>query len=200
MIIPALSPRSTFSSAQPADGKFATYSRGGARKYRLDWNQELLLCPKPVGAHRLSCVSLWTSEIYLRARNLDTACPRVISLASLGRLNATRGSKTQYLESAARNDNALAAISPVMAGINHAPVSMSASDGVQGRKRNVTIAGMDSSPGSIEDVDDNDAREERRRQPVKRACNECRQQKVREQCSVLCDNVANPATGTIAFY
>lgn len=66
-----------------------------------------------------------------------------------------------------------------MAGINHAPVSMSASDSVQGRKRNVTMAGMDSSPGSIEDVDDNDAREERKRQPVKRACNECRQQKVR---------------------
>lgn len=65
-----------------------------------------------------------------------------------------------------------------MAGINHAPVSMSASDSVQGRKRNLTMAGMDSSPGSIEDVDD-DAREERKRQPVKRACNECRQQKVR---------------------
>lgn len=27
-------------------------------------------------------------------------------------------------------------------------------------------------------MDDNDAREEKRRQPVKRACNECRQQKV----------------------
>lgn len=66
-----------------------------------------------------------------------------------------------------------------MAGINHAPVSMSASDSVQGRKRNLTMAGIDSSPGSIEDMDDNDAREEKKRQPVKRACNECRQQKVR---------------------
>jgi hypothetical protein len=65
-----------------------------------------------------------------------------------------------------------------MAGINHASISMSASDGVQGRKRNVTIAGMDSSPGSIEDMDDNDSRDDKRRQPVKRACNECRQQKV----------------------
>ncbi|KAJ5132225.1 hypothetical protein N7448_006383 [Penicillium atrosanguineum] len=64
-----------------------------------------------------------------------------------------------------------------MAGINHASVAMSASD-VQGRKRNVTIAGMDSSPGSIEDMDDNDSRDDKRRQPVKRACNECRQQKV----------------------
>lgn len=73
-----------------------------------------------------------------------------------------------------------------MAGINYASVSMSASDGVQGRKRNVTMAGMDSSPGSIEDVDDNDALEERKRQPVKRACNECRQQKVRAmRCFML---------------
>lgn len=65
-----------------------------------------------------------------------------------------------------------------MAGINHASVSTSVSDGVQSRKRNVTIAGMDSSPGSIEDMDDNDSRDDKRRQPVKRACNECRQQKV----------------------
>lgn len=55
---------------------------------------------------------------------------------------------------------------------------MPASDSLQGRKRNVTIAGMDSSPGSIEDADDNDGRDDKRRQPVKRACNECRQQKV----------------------
>lgn len=65
-----------------------------------------------------------------------------------------------------------------MADVNHAPVPVG-TDGVQGRKRNVTVAGMDSSPGSIEDVDDSDLREDKRRQPVKRACNECRQQKVR---------------------
>lgn len=65
-----------------------------------------------------------------------------------------------------------------MAGVNNAPVPVGA-DGAQGRKRNVTIAGMDSSPGSIEDVDDSDLRDDKRRQPVKRACNECRQQKVR---------------------
>lgn len=47
------------------------------------------------------------------------------------------------------------------------------------RKRNVMMAGLDSSPGSVDDVEEGDAREERRRQPVKRACNECRQQKVR---------------------
>lgn len=47
-----------------------------------------------------------------------------------------------------------------------------------GMKRNVAMAGFDSSPGSIDDIDENDAREEKKRQPVKRACNECRQQKV----------------------
>lgn len=118
-------------------------------------------------------------QIFLPARKPKSACINVISLASLGRSSAIGGSQTQFLDSRAENDNALAATSPVMAGINHAPVSLSASDVVQGRKRNVTMAGMDSSPGSIEDVDDNDAREEKKRQPVKRACNECRQQKVR---------------------
>lgn len=53
------------------------------------------------------------------------------------------------------------------------------SAGVVGRKRNLSIAGFDSSPGSTEDIDEADAQEERRRTPVKRACNECRQQKVR---------------------
>jgi len=57
------------------------------------------------------------------------------------------------------------------------PISMAASDSMQNRKRNVTIAGIDSSPGSIDDAEDID-RDDKRRQPVKRACNECRQQKV----------------------
>ncbi|KAJ5590551.1 hypothetical protein N7450_004523 [Penicillium hetheringtonii] len=62
---------------------------------------------------------------------------------------------------------------------------MAASDSMQHRKRNVTIAGIDSSPGSIDDVEDID-RDDKRRQPVKRACNECRQQKLR------CDVVQDP--------
>lgn len=111
-------------------------------------------------------------------RKLDFACINVISLASLGRPNGIGGSQTPALAPNVRDDNAPVAISPVMAGINHASVSTSVSDGVQSRKRNVTIAGMDSSPGSIEDMDDNDSRDDKRRQPVKRACNECRQQKV----------------------
>ncbi|CAG8314972.1 unnamed protein product [Penicillium salamii] len=70
-----------------------------------------------------------------------------------------------------------------MSGLNQVPMSLA--DGVHGRKRNVTMAGIDSSPGSIEDMDDHEAREEKRRQPVKRACNECRQQKLR--CDVIQD-------------
>ena len=40
------------------------------------------------------------------------------------------------------------------------------------------MAGLESSPGSVEEFEDSEMREEKRRQPVKRACNECRQQKV----------------------
>lgn len=76
-------------------------------------------------------------------------------------------------------NNASAASSPVMASVGHSSVSGAVgSDGpTQPMKRSVAMAGLDSSPGSIDDVDDNDAREEKKRQPVKRACNECRQQK-----------------------
>ncbi|KAI9821069.1 MAG: hypothetical protein M1827_003802 [Pycnora praestabilis] len=56
-----------------------------------------------------------------------------------------------------------------------------------GRKRNRSIAGLDSSPGSQEDGDGEEGHDGRRRQPgVKRACNECRQQKLR------CDVVQEP--------
>lgn len=47
----------------------------------------------------------------------------------------------------------------------------------RGRKRTQDAAGLESSPGSGEG--EGDGIDERRRQPgVKRACNECRQQKV----------------------
>jgi hypothetical protein len=49
------------------------------------------------------------------------------------------------------------------------------------KKRTAALSGLDSSPGSVEDVEDAEPHEERKRQPVKRACNECRQQKVRVQ-------------------
>ncbi|KAJ9294663.1 transcriptional regulator family: Fungal Specific TF [Paecilomyces variotii] len=44
------------------------------------------------------------------------------------------------------------------------------------------------SPGSTDDIEDHDGQEDKRRQPVKRACNECRQQKLR------CDVVQDPFT------
>lgn len=44
------------------------------------------------------------------------------------------------------------------------------------KKRNVVFANLESSPAS--EADDADPNGERKRQPVKRACNECRQQKV----------------------
>lgn len=64
-----------------------------------------------------------------------------------------------------------------MAGVGH---SLAVGSDGQGHaiKRSATMAGLDSSPGSIDDVDDADARDDKKRQPVKRACNECRQQKV----------------------
>lgn len=60
----------------------------------------------------------------------------------------------------------------------------SGASGLVSRKRNGAGAGLDSSPGSIDEIDGGD--EERKRQPVKRACNECRQQKVATSCA-RCD-------------
>jgi hypothetical protein len=53
----------------------------------------------------------------------------------------------------------------------------------ESRKRNSLVAGLDTSPGSIDSADfdgteNGQQQEEERRHPVKRACNECRQQKV----------------------
>jgi hypothetical protein len=54
--------------------------------------------------------------------------------------------------------------------------------GISNRKRNSSLAGFDSSPGTIEspeaDGSEDGHHDDRRKQPVKRACNECRQQKV----------------------
>ena len=61
------------------------------------------------------------------------------------------------------------------------PIS-SKTGGERGRKRTQDIAGIDSSPGSAEG--DGEGIDERKRQPgVKRACNECRQQKVSHEPS-----------------
>ncbi|KAI9786025.1 MAG: hypothetical protein M1816_008177 [Peltula sp. TS41687] len=59
---------------------------------------------------------------------------------------------------------------------------------VAGTRRNRSVAGLDSGPDSVDDERDGEEPvDERRRQPgVKRACNECRQQKLR------CDVVEEP--------
>lgn len=52
------------------------------------------------------------------------------------------------------------------------------------RKRNSFVAGLDNSPGSVDSAEldgtenGQQQHDEERRHPVKRACNECRQQKV----------------------
>lgn len=68
-----------------------------------------------------------------------------------------------------------------MGGADHPSVSpaIGSDGGGPVRKRTVAAAGLDSSPAaSIDEVEDPDSRDEKKRQPVKRACNECRQQKV----------------------
>ncbi|PYH84096.1 hypothetical protein BO82DRAFT_305661 [Aspergillus uvarum CBS 121591] len=75
-----------------------------------------------------------------------------------------------------------------MGGADHPSVSpaVGSDGGGPVRKRTVAAAGLDSSPAaSIDEVEDLDARDEKKRQPVKRACNECRQQKLR--CDVIQD-------------
>ncbi|CAG9955008.1 unnamed protein product [Clonostachys rosea f. rosea IK726] len=66
------------------------------------------------------------------------------------------------------------------------PVS-SRHGGATKRKRSAGFGGLESSPGSLIDHDEDHADNEKKRQPgVKRACNECRQQKLR------CDVVQDP--------
>lgn len=62
------------------------------------------------------------------------------------------------------------------------PNSMRNGNGSISVKRKRSIAGFESSPGSLDVVENDEDEAERRRQPgVKRACNECRQQKVSRQ-------------------
>ena len=74
-------------------------------------------------------------------------------------------------------------------GVGNAGLSLLAnvSNDAQGRKRTHDAAGLDSSPGSLEEgYDGNDGNDDKRRQPgVKRACNECRQQKVSHATPIL---------------
>jgi hypothetical protein len=57
-----------------------------------------------------------------------------------------------------------------------------AASGISNRKRNASLAGFDSSPGTVESPEaegsEDGNHDDKRKHPVKRACNECRQQKV----------------------
>lgn len=66
-------------------------------------------------------------------------------------------------------------------GVEHrspvtSPPGFNKAGGDKGRKRTHEVAGLDSSPGS--GVGEGEGNDERRKPGVKRACNECRQQKV----------------------
>ena len=68
------------------------------------------------------------------------------------------------------------------AGLGSPVSERQATSGLSNRKRNASLAGFDSSPGTIDspeaDGSEDGNHEGGRKQPVKRACNECRQQKV----------------------
>ena len=68
------------------------------------------------------------------------------------------------------------------AGLGSPASERQATSGLSNRKRNASLAGFDSSPGTVEspeaDGSEDGNHEGGRKQPVKRACNECRQQKV----------------------
>lgn len=68
------------------------------------------------------------------------------------------------------------------------PVSVRSIAGANGAKRKRSAGGpastFDSSPGSVLNDDDGDHSEKKRQPGVKRACNECRQQKVSQTLSL----------------
>jgi hypothetical protein len=68
-------------------------------------------------------------------------------------------------------------------GNSSRPIASARPGTAESRKRNSLIAGLDNSPGSVDSAEfdgteNGQQQEEERRHPVKRACNECRQQKV----------------------
>jgi hypothetical protein len=104
------------------------------------------------------------------------------SLASHGATSGIGGGggNGDALGSSDTFNNGATAASPRKGSTGHSSAPAAATPGgpASGKKRNVAVAGLDSSPGSTEDVEDGEPHGEKRRQPVKRACNECRQQKV----------------------
>lgn len=119
-------------------------------------------------------ISLFTLQAY----RLRTHAPSPTLSPGRSLINHTRKRRCAWEPwPQSEGNNASAVSCPVMAGVGH---SLAVGSDGQGHaiKRSATMAGLDSSPGSIDDVDDVDARDDKKRQPVKRACNECRQQKV----------------------
>jgi hypothetical protein len=139
-------------------------------------------------------VTVSPGKYFFHAQALSAAaCPVIVNAPSLASIGGSSsgigggGAQGDTLEPSARNtNNASAAAGPVMGGTGHSSASPAVGpDGLgQVKKRTVAMAGLESSPGSVDDVEDNDQREEKKRQPVKRACNECRQQKVRLSLAV----------------
>jgi hypothetical protein len=127
-------------------------------------------CPPTIG--RLRNASLVPS-IYQQAK-----CGRSTSAERTPLSDATRPARVADQAGTARGGG--------VGGAGHSlgsPVSeRHAASGISNRKRNASLAGLDSSPGTVEspeaDASDDAHHEDRRKQPVKRACNECRQQKV----------------------
>lgn len=154
---------------EPLDTSRRHLSVGSRSKARGCYLIELVLPPAKSdarGLHRLIAS--------FHKKRLHTACgPTTVAAhgltSGIGGGGALGGG-----QNASDSHNATPATSPIRSSV-HALALTPGAVGVSGRKRNVVGAGFDSSPGSINDDDD---AEEKKRQPVKRACNECRQQKV----------------------
>lgn len=68
-----------------------------------------------------------------------------------------------------------------------------------GLKRKRSGLDFESSPGSAGEQDDAEEAERRRQPGVKRACNECRQQKVSYQCLYHCSTHTLPLSLSVAL-
>ncbi|KMU80165.1 hypothetical protein CISG_08273 [Coccidioides immitis RMSCC 3703] len=58
-----------------------------------------------------------------------------------------------------------------------------------GKRRHVSVGGQSCSPGSANGGEEVEGQEEKRKHPVKRACNECRQQKMSPSQAGLQDRI-----------
>ena len=95
-------------------------------------------------------------------------------------MNTAQGPTSLSVQSSANLSNYIGASSNTASPKNSRP------NGGRSQKRNPEAAGLESSPGSVEDANEGGNSDDRKRQPgVKRACNECRQQKVSQPAWML---------------